>query len=463
MTNIFPGPYTPPFYPIATVTPFTYKDGLTYLEVLEGLRHYVNTDLTGWVNDNFGELAASFVTEVNRMIDEVTAITEGIEQGVVSDSAVAALVNNVASLTRVALDELYANLAAEPTDEQIAAIVVAGDTKAALDAAYAGQELTNSEVAAYVTGAGATKTALDSAYAGQELTNSEVAAYVTGAGATKTALDSAYGGKVAQTSTGARIYGTDTGGNQAQLAYSSASATANTVVQRNASGQIVTATPTGSTQAATKGYVDNLVIDDTDVAGYVDDTGSLTRASLDTLYAGGGGLDDTGIAALVEDDESDTRVALDDVYPKNISSFPITQRIIGAPLADPTTSPTAVGNTYLTVANDFITAKAVGNVMMDADNGTNYGRVLIDLDEGHTQISSNGNRLTIDSIVFSNTDVLVGSAFAAPVDNNDILRVGVSMFDTTLSKPIWLKTVDSEDAALNEWVDATGTTVYPTP
>lgn len=68
--------------------------------------------------------------------------------------------------------------------------------------------------------------------------------------------------------------------------------------------------------------VDNKIADiaavqDSVVAGYVEDSESDTRGALDILYSGGGGgsgLDDAGVAALIENEESDTRGALDTLY-----------------------------------------------------------------------------------------------------------------------------------------------------
>jgi hypothetical protein len=76
-SSIFNGPYIPPFRPLSNITPFTYRDGSTYLEVLEELRTYLNDDLVAFVNENFGALDTAFTEEVTRLITEVeTALTE---------------------------------------------------------------------------------------------------------------------------------------------------------------------------------------------------------------------------------------------------------------------------------------------------------------------------------------------------------------------------------------------------
>lgn len=74
ITNPIPAPlppYAPPYIPYNNITPFTYRDGLTYLEKLEDFQAYVNTVLVPYFNDNFEFLSNEFVTQVNIMIDTV--------------------------------------------------------------------------------------------------------------------------------------------------------------------------------------------------------------------------------------------------------------------------------------------------------------------------------------------------------------------------------------------------------
>jgi hypothetical protein len=134
-------PYVPPYYPVSNITPFTYRDGLTYLQVLEGLRCYINDTIIPFINDNFSELANEFVTQVNTMIDTVnTALAEqsaSVDQDIADltayvDNAIAGLnaptvndpimhdvIANVASATRVLLDTLYAPKATTYSKTQV--------------------------------------------------------------------------------------------------------------------------------------------------------------------------------------------------------------------------------------------------------------------------------------------------------------------------------------------------------
>lgn len=87
------GSYIPPYMPLSNITPFTYRDGLTYLEVLECLRTYVNTTLVDFVNTNFGILGDDFSSEVNTLIEAVN--TQLDAQTAVVNTAIANLTTYV--------------------------------------------------------------------------------------------------------------------------------------------------------------------------------------------------------------------------------------------------------------------------------------------------------------------------------------------------------------------------------
>lgn len=70
--------YVAPFKPVANITPFTHRDGFTYLEILEELRTYVNTDLVEFINTNFTNLGDQFETQVNELI---TNLNSSIDSG----------------------------------------------------------------------------------------------------------------------------------------------------------------------------------------------------------------------------------------------------------------------------------------------------------------------------------------------------------------------------------------------
>lgn len=140
MTLITPlGSYVAPYKPLTNITPFTYRDGTTYLEILRYLREYLNDTLVTYINDNFGELGDTFETEVNVLITEVNAqlaaqsesvdgsiadLTAYVNAQVASiigssvqlqDPILKTIVQNPASQSRVALDAIYADQATEDT------------------------------------------------------------------------------------------------------------------------------------------------------------------------------------------------------------------------------------------------------------------------------------------------------------------------------------------------------------
>lgn len=65
--------YVPPFLPITNITPFTSRDGATYLEVLYDLRAYVNDTLVAFVNTSLTSLGTTFADEVTRLIGTIEA------------------------------------------------------------------------------------------------------------------------------------------------------------------------------------------------------------------------------------------------------------------------------------------------------------------------------------------------------------------------------------------------------
>lgn len=141
MVNII-SDYIPPFSPLPNIAPFTYKDGQTYLSTLDNLRVYVNKTLVEFVNTNYQVLGLEFATEVNTLIrfvngaidnkdafvtatlaaqttannTAIQVLTDYVNAQVASiinsnisvvDPMVKTIVNNTASVARIALDLLY--------------------------------------------------------------------------------------------------------------------------------------------------------------------------------------------------------------------------------------------------------------------------------------------------------------------------------------------------------------------
>lgn len=97
--------YIAPFKPLSNITPFTYRDGETYLTILERIREFINTGLIDFVNENFTALGDNFELEVNKLITDVN--TALAAQDVSNTSAIEALelfVNDTVTLINQSLE-----------------------------------------------------------------------------------------------------------------------------------------------------------------------------------------------------------------------------------------------------------------------------------------------------------------------------------------------------------------------
>lgn len=116
-----PGPILPNFPAYTQITPFTVRDGATYLLTLEALRDWIECTFTPEVNaqiqlletsweTNANDLANQFETISGQLIQQVNdAIQQVIDSSVtVQDPVVAGILANATSDTRVAADALYA-------------------------------------------------------------------------------------------------------------------------------------------------------------------------------------------------------------------------------------------------------------------------------------------------------------------------------------------------------------------
>lgn len=108
---------------ITQITPFTVRDGVTYLRVLEQLRNYVVT-LVPEFDSKMDEIIAEFqagivnaentiVGQTNKWDDLFNAFMENViaELEALNDIAASNLVKNTSSKLRIALDSVYANKA----------------------------------------------------------------------------------------------------------------------------------------------------------------------------------------------------------------------------------------------------------------------------------------------------------------------------------------------------------------
>lgn len=132
----YAGPLTG-IYPITNITPFTYRDGGTYLEVLESFREFINETLVPLVNNTVGDMHAVWTAEIAALNAFVNASMEAIDgdkaaveaardaalaaeaqaqiyagqSATAADGAMTAVFNNLTSALRVAMDSAYAKYA----------------------------------------------------------------------------------------------------------------------------------------------------------------------------------------------------------------------------------------------------------------------------------------------------------------------------------------------------------------
>lgn len=130
-------PYDGGYLEVPQVTPFTFRDGLTFLQRFEYLIVYINKTVLPTINEQMNDLSEEYADEINKLIDQVNAAVEAIINSsiIVQDPVVAAMIGNTSSQTRQALDALYAT---KQSVTDLQTLVNTGRlSQTALDATYA--------------------------------------------------------------------------------------------------------------------------------------------------------------------------------------------------------------------------------------------------------------------------------------------------------------------------------------
>lgn len=100
----------PDFRPVSNITPFTVRDGMTFLAKFEALSIYVSTVLVPALDTEIKEMEDAWQEQVTFLTDYINqAINAIINDSIdIQDPVVAEMVNDPESLSRQALDDLYA-------------------------------------------------------------------------------------------------------------------------------------------------------------------------------------------------------------------------------------------------------------------------------------------------------------------------------------------------------------------
>lgn len=113
-------PIVMPTAPTANITPFTYRDGLSYLQRLERIVKYLNNVTKPYIDESYSELAGAFETQVNLVITEVNELVQDIIDGSVEiqDPIVAEMLGDSESDTYEILYALLSNTLIEDPDDE---------------------------------------------------------------------------------------------------------------------------------------------------------------------------------------------------------------------------------------------------------------------------------------------------------------------------------------------------------
>jgi hypothetical protein len=100
----------PDFRPVTNITPFTVRDGITFLGKFEALRYYVTNVLVPAIDAENAEIEAAWEEQITFLTNYINQAIEAIinDSVDIQDPVVAEMVNDPESLSRQALDDLYA-------------------------------------------------------------------------------------------------------------------------------------------------------------------------------------------------------------------------------------------------------------------------------------------------------------------------------------------------------------------
>lgn len=131
MSIVLP-PYNFPVSPIPNITPFTYRDGLTYLERMEAFITWVNDVVVVFVNDNYSELADTFETEVTTLINTVNqALADQTANNNTALNDQLTAVNTALTNLQISVNSQIGDLEGQTVEEGLDAVVAYVDSAVA--------------------------------------------------------------------------------------------------------------------------------------------------------------------------------------------------------------------------------------------------------------------------------------------------------------------------------------------
>lgn len=435
--------FTPPHIPVSNIAPFTYKDGETYLSELSRLRTFINANLVGEVNNALNavitEVTTAITTEQTEATTAITNLTNYVNEtvsaltaSVLEDTTIATQIDTSGSLTREALDALYAL-----TDAKLAAAVITGTTQTALNAAYAPHSTvsaTDSVIAAIVV-AGTTKTALDAAYAPHStvsMTDAGIEAIVANvASATRLYLNSIYAPVGTVGATDSAVDAIVSNVSSATHAYLVATfAPASNVSMTDAGLEAIIANAVSASRIELNSlYAPASVVGMTDsgIETIIANAVSATRVELDTLYK----LTDAAIDAYITTSGSATRGTLDALYGGSaVAQAFVSVKAYGAVGDGTTDDTTAIQNAVNSIANGVVFFPT-GNYVVSAQINIPSGIRLSGDNNSESNIVSKAativvfnvnSNVTIEHLGFTSSVAPTANAFMSIQGSNVNIR-----------------------------------------
>jgi hypothetical protein len=104
-------PYVYGYQPYTNITPFTYRDGATFLEIFEGAILYLNGTVIPFINNNFSEFDDEFTADMNTLITQVNADIAALTKYV--DDTMTAVINDSIQVQ----DPVMAGILANPASQ----------------------------------------------------------------------------------------------------------------------------------------------------------------------------------------------------------------------------------------------------------------------------------------------------------------------------------------------------------